>query len=164
MRTFVLSLLLLSSCALLDSFVQTREVQAVDEHGAPLFVTADGALTTAPMNEQGTPNRPRMVQQVEPRPLGLEAFGPWGALAGAIATIAAGAYARQCNRRLQETDRALCHTVRVIEQIKNGELNEGDGRVSQAAIKQHVRNAGAHFAHAAVLAEAVRRATRGEGQ
>lgn len=182
MRTTIAILMTLTltctSCALLDSFLGERETQAIADDGSLLFETPEGALTTDATGPGGLPNKPRMVRLVSVG--GAQAvqdfaaqFGPWGALIGAVATGAAGLYARLRNKQrlteqglrkqaqgqLDETASALAFTVRLIEKIKTAGPDidrNNDGKVSFEEIKQFVRDRGARFKDPAFLAEVVR--------
>lgn len=180
MRHFILLLCLftLPGCALLDSLLGETTVQATDEHGRPLFESAQGDPTTDAVDQAtGLPNPPRTVALVNPQGAQsaadwLAALGPWGALAGAITTFAAGAYARARNRqRLREaglrrqaeaqldlTGSALTFALRMIEKIKQGEAVDAnkDGRVSLKEIREWVRKQGADFADPRYLADLVK--------
>ncbi|MCC7509190.1 MAG: hypothetical protein IT464_07425 [Planctomycetes bacterium] len=180
MRTILLLLcvLALPGCALLDSLLGETTVQATDEHGRPLFENAQGDPTTDAVDQAtGLPNPPRTVALVNPQGAQsaadwLALLGPWGALAGAITTFAAGAYARARNRqRLREagmrrqaeaqldlTGSALTFALRMIERIKQGEAVDAnkDGRVSLKEVQQWVRRQGASFADPRYLADLVK--------
>lgn len=173
-----LCLLALPGCALLDSLLGETTVQATDEQGRPLFQDARGEPTTEAVDPTtGLPNPPRTVALVNPQGAQtaadwLAALGPWGALAGAITTFAAGAYARARNRqRLREagmrrqaeaqldaTGSALTFALRMIEKIKQGEAVDAnkDGRVSLKEIRAWVRKQGADFADPHYLADLVK--------
>lgn len=170
MRITIILLLLaaLSGCALLDAFVGEETVQAQDEHGRLLYETPDGEITALAADPQtGTPYQPHTVTLVKPRLQTdwLNGLGPWGALAGALTTLAAGCYARSRNRqrlqaqsRLTRTGGALTFALQLIEQIKEGRAVDGNGsgEVSLAEVKEWVRNQGARFEDPALLDEQVR--------
>lgn len=174
----LLCLLALPGCALLDSLLGETTVQATDEHGRPLFEDARGEPTTDAVDAAtGLPNPPRTVALVNPQGAQsatdwLAALGPWGALAGAITTFAAGAYARARNRqRLREaglrrqaeaqldaTGSALTFALRMIEKIKQGEAVDAnkDGRVSLKEVRDWVQKQGASFEDPRYLADLVK--------
>jgi hypothetical protein len=161
----LLILAALCGCALLDAFVGEETVQARDERGRPLYETPEGEITTLAADpETGALYQPHTITLVKPRvdTDWLNGLGPWGALAGALATIAAGLYARVRNRqrlqtqnRLKQTDSVASFALQLIEQIKEGAAVEsnGDGCVKLDAIKQWVREQGSKYENPALLDE-----------
>lgn len=170
MRVTIILLLCaaLCGCALLDAFVGEETVQARDEQGNLLYESPDGEITTLAADPQtGEPFQPHTIKLVKPQLQTdwLSGLGPWGALAGALATAAAGVYARVRNRqrlqtqsRLQQTDSVASFALQLIEQIKEGGAVEsnGDGCVKLAAIKEWVREQGSRCENPALLDELVR--------
>jgi hypothetical protein len=180
MKTTIILLMCtaLCGCALLDSMLGERTVQATDEQGRPLYETPAGELTTDPADlATGLPNAPKQITLVNPDGARsavewLSALGPWGALAGAVTTLAAGIYARARNRqRLNEaglrrqaeqqldlTGSALTFALRMIEKIKQGEAVDAnrDGRISLKELKQWVQQQGRNFEDPRYLSELVR--------
>jgi len=174
------ALMALSGCALLDALVGDTQTQAVTDDGAPLYEDASGALTTEPTDAAtGRPNQPKLIHLVRPGGNVSAAanfaagLGPWGALIGALATGAAGLYARlrnkqrlneiglrqQAQAQLDEAGSALTFAVRLIEKIKHAGPDidrDNDGKVSADEIRQFVRERGARFADPVFLSEVVR--------
>jgi hypothetical protein len=176
----VLGLLLLTlpACALLDAFVGTEAVHATDADGAPLYVDAEGRTTTADAGPDG-PHKPLKIDLVDAQTPGvakaaehMTKLGPWGALAGGIATLLAGAYARGRNRRLLSelgmrkqaeqqldlTGSALTFAVQLVEKIKEGRAvpTDENGRINVADLKRWVFEQGGRFEDPHFLAEVVR--------
>ncbi|MBX3459990.1 MAG: hypothetical protein KF696_08495 [Planctomycetes bacterium] len=174
----VAMLLMLPGCALLDGLLGTTTVQATDDHGRPIYEDLQGQPTHLPADPAtGQPHQPRTITLVNPDGAAsvadwLGGLGPWGALAGALATFGAGAYARVRNRqRLREagmrkqaedqldaTGSALTFALRMIEKIKQGEAidADNDGRVSLKEVRQWVRSQGASFEDPRYLADLVK--------
>lgn len=174
------ALMALSGCALLDALVGETQTQAVTDDGAPLYEDALGTLTTEATDAAtGRPNQPKLIHLVRPGSHVSAAanfaagLGPWGALIGALATGAAGLYARlrnkqrlneiglrqQAQAQLDEAGSALTFAVRLIEKIKQAGPDidrDNDGKVSAEEIRQFVRDRGARFADPVFLSEVVR--------
>lgn len=172
--------LTVSGCALLDSLVGEREVQAVTDTGLPIYEAADGTLTTEPNDPAtGAVNAPKMIRLVHPEGGTLTgaqgllgSFGPWGALAGTVLGAAGGLYARLRNRQrlaalgaqrqaeaqLDATGSALTFAVRMVEKIKEGAALDADrnSRVDLAEVRAWVRDRGGRFGNPEFLAEVVR--------
>lgn len=168
-----------SGCALLDSFVGEKEVQAVTDTGLPVYEASDGTLTTEPKDAAGNPNQPKMITLVHPEGGTLTgaqsllgSFGPWGALAGTLLGAAGGVYARlrnkqrlaamgaqkQAEAQLDLTGSALTFAIRLVEKIKEGTALDADknGHVDLAEVRAWVRDQGGRFSDPAFLAEVVR--------
>lgn len=180
MRYVIIALLLLglSGCALLDGLLGTTSVPATDDQGRPIYEDAHGHPTHLPADPvTGQAHKPRTVTLINPDGAAgaanwLSALGPWGALAGALATFGAGTYARVRNRqRLREaglrkqaegqldaTGSALTFALRMIEKIKQGDAIDAnkDGRVSLKEIQEWVRKQGASFEDPRYLADLVK--------
>jgi hypothetical protein len=181
MRTFTLLaflILLLPACALLDAVVGTYPVHASDESGAPLYRDADGRTTTEARGPDG-PNTPLVIDMLRPDApaVALAAehasrFGPWGALAGGLATLVAGVYARsrnrqrlleaglreQAERQLDLSGSALTFAVQMVEKLKEGRAvpTDAQGRVNVKDLKRWVFEQGGRFEDPQFLAEVVR--------
>jgi hypothetical protein len=181
MKTFTILMLcaaLLCGCALLDSLLGEQTVHATDAQGRALYETPDGRTTTDAADPV-TGERYKAKEVVLVNPDGaasvaewLNVLGPWGALAGAATTLAAGVYARVRNRqRLNEagmrkqaeeqldlSGSALTFALRMIEKIKQGEAVDAnrDGRVNLKEIQQWVRQQGVKFEDPGYLAELVK--------
>lgn len=185
MRNVTMAVLLaltlaLSGCALLDSLVGEREVQAVTDTGLPIYETPDGALTTETKDPAtGAAYTPKMIRLVHPEGGTLTgaqgllgSFGPWGALAGTLLGAAGGVYARlrnkqrlaavgatkQAEAQLDATASALTFAVRMVEKIKEGTALDTDrnGKVDLTEVREWVRAQGGRFANPEFLAEVVR--------
>ena len=185
MRNVMIAVLLalgltLSGCALLDSLVGEREVQAVTDTGLPIYETPDGTLTTETKDPAtGAAYTPKMIRLVHPEGGTLTgaqgllgSFGPWGALAGTLLGAAGGVYARirnkqrlaavgatkQAEAQLDATASALTFAVRMVEKIKEGTALDTDRneKVDLAEVREWVRAQGGRFANPEFLAEVVR--------
>ncbi len=185
MKKMILCLLILlsfpiSGCALLDSLVGEKEVQAVTDTGLPIYEAQDGTLTTEPKDPKtGADNAPKMIRMVHPEGGVLTgaqgllgSFGPWGALAGTLLGAAGGVYARlrnkqrlaavgaqkQAEAQLDLTGSALTFAIRLVEKIKEGTALDADrnGKVELAEVREWVRAQGGRFSDPEFLAEVVR--------
>lgn len=163
----------LPACALLDSFLPTKQQQASDDNGQLLYIDSSGQTTTS-INDviTGQPNKPLNIELLEAPPQAgqwTKQLGPWGGVAGGLLALLGGIYARMQNRkRLREagmrrqaeveldlSKQSAEFLAKLIEQIKEGEAVDldADGRVSLSEIKMWVRSQGRRFHDPKLLAK-----------
>jgi len=109
LKHVVLFILLATALSVSACSLFTRDVQAKDSSGTPLFIGPDGKATSEPTGVNGQPNEPLMVPEssgvlegVQKTAGGLPA--PWGTILGAVAgvgTAALGAYVEAKRRKAE---------------------------------------------------------------